>query len=363
MPAMLSIACPQCGRPVPLSLATPDRVTCGSCGFAGAAPPDVRQRLAAAGQILHSIHARERQLTGQQQRALGSSRGAAIGYWLTTAIVGVPLLACGALGSLWALGGKQTSFAGAAISLAPLVLFVLAAVLGQRWVQKRYAALRIACAAIPPAAPGQPAGCHVCGAPLAQGTTAIARCGHCAADNVVAPDALAAAAASRATAVSDFEGSVRREATLARTVAKQATFAILASAIGAPFFTVVMFLVVAAVLSQIEGPLDLTYRYGVVQTDAGNCVARVYPRTDGKWLLGWGSRPPAGKPSIEVRDTASDIPPLTANDLTGKRVRAGAGDRPPAGVIERVHGNWLAGNGAVIAGSTWPLEGLCLADP
>ena len=357
---MLTGACPRCGRPIPLSLATPERVACAACGFAGAPPPDVRERLAAAAQILGSIHARERQLTGQQQRALTSSRGAAIGYWLTTALVGLPLLACGGLGSFFALGAQEASFSGAALSLAPLGLFVVAAILGQRWVNRRYSALRIACAALPPAGPGQPAACHVCGAPLAQGTSAIARCGHCAADNVVAPDALAAAAASRATAASDFEGAVRREATLTRTVARQATLAILVSAIGAPFFTVVVFLVGAAVLSQVEGPLDATYRYGVVATGAGDCVARVYPRTDGKWLLGWGARPPAGKPSIEVRDTADDLPPVHPNDLVGKRVRAGANNRPPAGVIERVHGNRLAGNGAVIAGSSWSIEGLCL---
>lgn len=360
MAGMLTSACPQCGRPIPLSLATPDRVTCAACGFAGASPPDVRGRLAAAARILQSIHARERQLTGQQRRALTSSRGAAIGYWLTTALVGLPLLACGGLGTFLALEGKQASLSGAALALAPLALFVIAAVLGQRWVNRRYSALRIACAALPPAGPGQPAACHVCGAPLAQSTSAIARCGHCAADNVVAPDALAAAAASRATAVSDFEGAVRREATLTRSVAKQATLAIVVSAIGAPFFTVAVVFVGAVVLSMIEGPVDATYRYGVVETGGGKCVAHVYPRADGKWLLGWGARPPAGKPSIEVRDTADDLPAMSANDFVGKRVRAGTDNRPPAGVIERVHGNRLAGNGAVIAGRSWTIEGLCL---
>lgn len=357
---MLSTACPQCGRPAQLSLAAPDRLACAACGFAGAPPPDVQRRLASAAQILQSIGARERQLSAQQQRALGSSRGAALGYWLTTGIVSIPLFGCGALGAVIALGGKQASLSGAAFSLAPLALFALSAVIGQRWVSKRYAALRVACAALPPPAPGQPAGCHVCGAPLVSGASAVARCGFCHADNVVAPDALAAAAASRGASVTDFEAEVKREATLARSVAKQATFAILASAVGAPFSTVVLFLVAAFVLLKIEAPIDLSYRYALVQTDAGRCLAHVYPRKDGKWLLGFGSRPPAGKPSIEVRDRADDLPPVALADLAGKRVLAGPGNRPPAGVIERVHGNQWAGNHAVIAGSDHAVEGLCL---
>ncbi len=207
MPAMPPIACPQCGRPVPLSLATLTRDV-RVVRLRGAAPPDVRQRLAAAGQILHSIHARERQLTGQQ-RALGSSRA-------PRSATGSPprswtcCLACGARSGPC---GRSAASRRASSRARP-----------SRWLRSFSSCSprssgRGGCRAVrgapdrvrrdPAGRPGQPAAPRVRGAPRA-GDDRIARCGHCAADNVVAPDALAAAAASRATAVSDFEGSAPR---------------------------------------------------------------------------------------------------------------------------------------------------------
>ena len=360
---MLSTACPRCGRPSPLSLATPDRMACLSCGYAGAVPPEAQAQLHAAGQILHSMRARDRQLSAQQQRALGSTRSAALGYWLVTAAVSLPSLACAGFGALATYGSKRAEPWFIAASLAPIVLFAIAAIGGFRWVQRRYAKLAITCAAIPPAAPGQPAGCHVCGAPLAIGSTMVVRCAHCAADNVVAPAVLAAAERQRATQVSGFESIVRREATMTRTVARQATLAILVSAVGAPFFTFVVMLGIAMVLSLTEGPFDPAYRLGLVTTPGGKCIAHVYPRKDGKWLLGFGSNPPAGMKSIEVRDSVDDLPAMTAADFTGKRVRAADDGRPPAGVITRVYSTGLGSQAGVVAGTGYSLEGVCLDEP
>lgn len=363
-PAMLSTACPRCGRPAPLSLAAPEQLSCPTCGHKGELPPNVRAQLEGARRLLQTIATRERQLTAQQRRALGSSRSAALGYWLTTAAVSVPLLACGALGTLITLGGRDTSIAGAAMSLTPLALFLLVAIVGQRTVNKRYSDLRIACAAVPPSSPGQPAGCHVCGGPLSgPANAAILRCGFCSADNVVAADALTAAASARATLTGDVETTVRRQAGLARSIAKQATLAIVISAVGAPFFTVLASFLLFMALSQVEGPIDLSYRYGLVKTPSGTCIAHVYPRVDGKWLLGFGTAPPAGMKEIEVRDSVDDLPPMTADDFNGKRVKAGPRDRPPAGVIERVHGTRTGFNKGVIAGRDYELPGVCLDEP
>ena len=360
---MLSTACPKCGRPTPLSLAAPARMHCPTCGLDGELPANVRAQLDGAQRLLQSIATRDRQLTGQQQRALTSSRGAALGYWLTTGAVGVPLLACGAIGMLVTLGGRETSVAGAAMSIAPIALFVLVAIVGQRSVKQRYAALRIACAAVPPASPGEPAACHVCGGPLPAGGAAIVRCGFCSADNVIAADALAAAAAARATLTGDVETTVRRQATLARSIAKQATVSIVITAVGAPFFTLLASFLLFWALSGVEGPIDPSYRYGLVKTEAGRCIAHVYPRVDGKWLLGFGAAPPAGMQAIEVRDAVDDLPAMSAGDFAGKRVKAGAKDRPPAGVVERVHGTRTGSNKLVIAGADYELPGVCLDEP
>lgn len=340
-------------------------MACPTCGFTGALSPAVQAQLQSAQRLLQSIGARDRQLTGQQQRALTSSRGATLGYWLTTAAVSVPLILCGALGGMISLGRKEVSFVGALMSIAPLALFVLVAVVGQRAVKKRYAALRIACAAVPPPSPGQPAACHVCGAPLGQGSTAIVRCGFCSADNLVAPDALAAAASARATLVESFETTVRRQATLARTIAKQATLAIVASAIGAPFFTLVLSFLGFMALANVEGPVDLTIRYGVVSTPSGKCIAQIYQRTsDKKWLVNFGIYPPSGSKGIEERDSVDDLPPLTANDFLGKRVKPSLDGKRPGGVVERVHGTQAGGNKLVIPGrGREEPPGLCLDEP
>lgn len=336
---------------------------CPTCGHACALPGSVQAHLQGAQRILQSMGARARQLTAQQQRALGSTRSAAVGYWLTTAVVGLPLLLCGLLGNVISLGRKQISVTGALVSIAPLALFALVAALGQQAVKKRHAALRIACAAIPPPSPGQPAGCHVCGAPLGTGT-AIVRCGFCQADNLIAPDALAAAASARATFASDFEATVRRQATLTRSTADRATLAIVASAIGAPFFTFVMFFAGLMLLSRVEGPVDLSYRYGVVSTPSGKCIAWVYPHSNHKkWLLSFGTSAPDGWKAIEERDSVDDVPALTVNDLVGLRVKKARTGTRPAGPIERVHGTQIGGNRVVVAGASYDPQGMCLDEP
>lgn len=361
--AMLSTACPKCGRPAPLSLAAPDRLRCPTCGHAGTLPAAVQAQLQGAHRILQSMGARDRQLTAQQQRSLTSSRGATVGYWLTTAVVSLPLLLCGLIGNVISLGTKQISVAGALVSIAPLALFAVVAIVGQRAVKKRYAALRIACAALPPSSPGQPAACHVCGAPLGS-SSAVVRCGFCQADNLIAPDALAAAASARATLAADFEGTVRRQATLTRAIANQATLSIVMSAVGAPFFTFVLFFVAMMILSQVEGPIDASYRYGIVNTPSGRCVAWIYQRSpDKKWLLNFGTSPPEGWKAIEVRDSVDDVPALTASDLEGKRVKPSRDGKRAGGVIERVHGTQIGGNRLVIGTRAVDPQGVCLDEP
>ncbi|MBK8252930.1 MAG: hypothetical protein IPK82_09700 [Polyangiaceae bacterium] len=360
---MFSTACTQCGRPAALSLQTPDRLDCAACGFSGPASAEVAQALHVASGVLKTLNEKERQLTDQQRRTLSSSKGITSGYWLASLAVGIPLLACGAVGSVMAFGGKQISFWGAAVSLTPLALYITTVIAGGQWVKKRYTALAAACAALPPVSPGAPFACHVCGASLSPATSAVVRCGFCQADNVVSSDVVKVAAERRGAVTSNFQEQVRLQATAARSVANQATFALVASAIGAPIFTVVLLFVAVIVLSKVEGPVDLTYRYGVISTDNGNCIAHVYPRVDGKWLLGFGQTPPKGRKSIEERDTVDDLPAMTANDFTGKKVKAGDSGKPPAGTIERVHGNQIAGNEAVIGGKSYPVEGLCFDEP
>jgi hypothetical protein len=332
---------------------------CPSCGHEGPLPDDVRAQLAAAARILRTVATSKMQLTARQQRALKSSWNQALAYWSITAIAGVPLLGCGLMGSVIALGRRDPSVTGALVVFSPLLCFALVATLGHLWVRSRYRSLRIACAALPPEAPGRPAGCHVCGAPLAAVAEAVVRCDHCAADNVLDPAALAEAAKRRSAAFAGFETVVQREATVAGTLAGQATVGMILAALVAPVFALVVFFGTTIVLWHIESPVDPAYRYGVVRTSDGDCVAHVYTRAEGKWLLGFGTHPPAGMKSIEERSSVKDLPAHTANDFVGRRVRAGKFNHPPAGVIARVHGSRFEGNEAVIAGRDSDLRGLC----
>ena len=69
---MLTTACPDCGLPVPVSLAFPDKISCPGCGFAGDIADETCERLKSAAQSIKSQDARLRQLTKRQRRNLES---------------------------------------------------------------------------------------------------------------------------------------------------------------------------------------------------------------------------------------------------------------------------------------------------
>jgi hypothetical protein len=74
-------------------------------------------------------------------------------------------------------------------------------------------ALESSCAALPPGREGDPAGCRVCGGPVApRGVEVVARCTFCQADNVVDPDVIRAAAPQRRAQLSDYAAEITTEA-------------------------------------------------------------------------------------------------------------------------------------------------------
>lgn len=148
-----------------------------------------------AAEVLRLSNARDRQVAGLR-RALVASGKLVSGCLLTTAILltvvcGLPVLIL----ALFVLPGILTGWLEKVswlIALVPFPLSIFVFGIGAVMLV-RGALLRLeeACAAVPPAAPGESATCHVCGAPLTTvGESGVARCGFCQADNVVTARAI-----------------------------------------------------------------------------------------------------------------------------------------------------------------------------
>lgn len=155
---MLAAPCPKCAKPVPLSLAKPDSLVC-ACGFSGAPTSETIRELHEASSVLGTFDARHRQLTPGQRRSLAT---ASLRAGVTIAFV---VLFVFGVAELY----RRPAPAGAAAGLG--VALVAVVVLRTRALRRNLAA----------AFGGTR--CRVCGEPIA-GTDPVARCHHCAADNL-----------------------------------------------------------------------------------------------------------------------------------------------------------------------------------
>ena len=120
-----------------------------------------------------------------------------------------------------------------------------------------------ACAADPPDAPGEPARCHVCGAPLT-GNRSVVRCGHCEADNLVEPAAIRRVHRERAAGIDDLERRLTREVEGVRAASASATIGTAFGAAFAPLLAIGLAVVTGAVLRLMEFPADPALRYALV---------------------------------------------------------------------------------------------------
>ncbi len=181
------VQCSGCGAPqVPAATAT---VVCPRCGAAVVMPELLRRRLDA--------DHKHRTLDARSGRALArvlaqpSSRQALVAFTTMGVLAGGAwALALGMfVRAMWSdtldvdLGWRAALF--------PIPVGVLVVVLGWRWLVARQTvqAVMLNFGALAPASPGQPHGCHGCGAPLAEAPGAIVTtCGYCDAVNVLGVD-------------------------------------------------------------------------------------------------------------------------------------------------------------------------------
>lgn len=329
---MLATECPNCGAPSRVSLVQPDRMSCRHCGYGGAPPPDVQAHLSAAARALHHIDVRRRQLTALQRRTLLSAGLGKALFLVVLVLLTLPFGTCAM--TCTRMSDSVQTWAVVLLGFGPLAIVLAAGALGVWLIGRRRRQLEDACVAAPPLAPGEPAGCRVCGADLVVGADrGIVRCPYCQADNIVSPEAMARRASSSATATGVFEQQVRQQAASLHLVTGTATFIVLLAALAAPFVVVVVALVVGSVLMKVEGPADETVDYAFADTESGRCVGELVRASGGGLVIRLGKLPQGGgDPAHRAADPAS-LPRVRASGLVGLHVH-GSGGRP--GTVKRV---------------------------
>lgn len=296
---MLSAACPSCGAPAPVSLATPEWIACGSCRYQGPPDPEISRQLRVAAAALWQMDASDRQLTGAQRLNVRSARSYLLFLCIGLGAVLLPLLLmAGGCVALFATGDSLEP-AGLLIAVSgalPFVLGVGASALALRHVYRRGVALEARCVAAPPVAEGHPARCHVCGGPLeVRARTGIARCGFCQADNVVSEAAWSRIGARRQAQVGQLVERVQGEARALDRSALSAGVAAFAIVLLSPLLGFVLFVAVALVGTAIETAPLPDGVYALVPVANTRCVAQVVRASTGE-VLEHGFDSPHGTP-------------------------------------------------------------------
>ncbi len=269
--------CAGCGAVVRVEILR-DALLCDHCGTYTPHEPSIAERVRAARAVLASLDVRSRQLDEVEARALGHARGsygcfhAILALVVATQVTAAWVL----LASLDDTADPWSSSVVLWVALPVVATFAFSvgpALLYSRRLRRRRDALEEACAAVPPVRPGAPAGCHVCGAPLGvQGTGAIVRCGHCAADNVVSSSAMQRAAARAIVDAEGLEAAVRRHGQSARGAALRGVVLLPVFALGVALFGCVAWGAAVLAAVRIESEVPPTTRLVRERTADGECL-------------------------------------------------------------------------------------------
>lgn len=315
----------------------------------------------AASAIVAQRSARERQIRGSLRSVV--SRGHS--YGVRTVFLGaIGLAPMGLFTAVMLLGSAVSEdetgkgFMMTAILLAFLVSIALVAY-ATRLVTTRQRALERAFSAVPPAAPGEAAACHVCGGALAARGEGVVRCTYCAADNIVRPAVLAKLASERAhTFASLDEAATKKLAELQETSFSAGVISVV-GALGAPLGVGFAFIVVAAIYSSQSRPADATQTYVIVQEGERSCVGRLKSSDTGR-LVVFGAMRLAELPRSRPLRPGEDDKVLHAADFIGRHLKGKDRD----GVVKSVQSDLITGNVGVTDGSRGvPLQGACIKDP
>ena len=347
-----------------MSLATPDALACRSCGFSGAPDPRVVVELRGAWAALLGIDARRRQLSDLGRREIARASTYTTLFHL---IWGMGVLAATLWAALYFLlvrsNGSSAPSAWWSVVVAldffsPLALLLGSGLFVRSRLRRRLRGVLDAAAAAPPAAPGEPARCYLCGGPVVAGSGAVVRCGYCATDNVV-DDAVVARVARRDVEVADgFARAIVALAPASSDAGFSALGFLLTFTFGMPLVVFVLTVAFSAVATSVHKPADMTRRYVVVERNGHRCVGAVTKETD-KLRIELGGNPPSDFAFTEVLD-AKDTTPIKLEELRGRRVALGSRQ----GTVVGFEQNMYDENELVLDdGSKPPVSGACLIGP
>lgn len=337
---------------------------CVACGYRGAPPAGVSQGLRAAAHLVFQADVRRRQFSESMRRTLVSASRAHARFLVVFAVASLPMTGFCALMLLGIWVGHDSdgdAFLGG-ITVAAWLVTLGAGVLGVLLVRRRQRRLEEQCSAHPPAAPGEPATCHVCGAPPSSGAGGVARCAFCGADNLVAPRVLERVRARQAITLQSFEQAVSAEIATFERATSGASAAIVAGAVATPIATFSLAIIALLVAESRRLPVDGAVRYAAVDTPFGQCIGKLRAREGGGVEVGFSAWRPSGLPEEQTLASGAPSEPLAAEAFIGRTVTTRDGD---VGTIEEVFASPLTGNAALVRrtdGTTvsCSIAGLCL---
>ncbi|WP_437334927.1 hypothetical protein [Sorangium sp. So ce394] len=361
---MLAVHCPRCGRPAPVSLASPDLMECAACHYRGPPPAEAAQGLRAAAHVVFQTDARRRQLSDALRRMLvaASRRHARLLVVFSLASVPITALAAIILLGVWVSPDTEGNLVTGGMVVAAWLGTVGTGAAVLALMRRRQRRIEEACAARPPAAPGEPAACHVCGAPLGGGDGAIARCGFCAADNLIAPAVLERVRARQVVILRSFEQAVSAELASFGRATSGAAAAVVATAVVVPIAAFVLAIAAVLVGESRRRPIDATVRYAAVSTPVGQCIGKIVPKADGGTVVRFGGFRRVELPEEQAIAPGAPVEAVSPGALVGRFVTAKQG----AGVVEGVFLSPLTGNSAEVkredgTSFTSSVAGLCLS--
>lgn len=345
-------------------------MACAACHYRGPPPGNAAQRLRAAAYALFQTDVRRRQLSEALQRMLATASQRHARLLVVFGIAAVPISAFCALLllGLWVTPDTEGNLVVGGMTVAAWLGTVGTGAAVLALVRRRQRRLEEACAARPPAAPGEPAACHVCGAPLdGGGAGAIARCGFCAADNLVAPAVLARVRARQVVLFKSFEQAVSAELASFDRATSGAAASVVAIALVVPVTAFLLAVAVSLAGELWRPPVDPTVRYAAVSTPLGLCIGKLMAQADGEAaapVVRFGAFRRPELPEQQALAPGAPIEAVSPGSLIGRAVTAKDG----AGVVEEVFSSLLRGNSATVrrddgTSFTSSIAGLCLDGP
>ena len=335
-----------------VSLATPDQIACGVCQYRGAPRREDAERLYGAARIVGALDQRRLQLS--RFRRWSSRSG--WGHLFAAVALTWPLLFAALISWLISHAAFGEDVAGAA---GPLNLGVSSFILlvGIVVLLLQHRALRRACAAVPPAASGEPAACFLCGAPLASSAKGVARCGYCQADNVVDPKLLASVGHREVASIERIEAEVQRRAKAARSSLGWLTAVLASAAVVAPI------LLLLALVPLNQRAKDLPVRYAPWPREGTLCLGRIHTDLWGREFIGFSDR--RYWRGLDRLEREQHVKRLTPKQLIGQVVFGDGGEVAKV-VAAEDHGPYTDGL-LVIEGrlrrQTQSVTSTCLAQP